>query len=183
MGIFREKTESNITKLKGIQISHILDRCFECKNPGRDLLIFSLSHLNQIPISVWDAFSEGHGCLPVLIKAVQAWECHAGSCGWAAGQPSQAGTGAGTELWEQSIPPWEHTFLCKASLAPQAGQGGSCSLGTLLSLVLAPADALRFTIPHPDFHSPGASPACSPSAAHCRVNAKLPSYRHVLRLN
>lgn len=88
-----------------------------------------------------------------------------------------------TELWGQSIPTWELTFLCQAtSLAHKWVRAGAPGGNSPLPRA-GTSDALGITILDPNSHSPGTTPACSPSAASCSVNAKLPSYRHVLRLN
>lgn len=99
--------------------------------------------------------------MPVLIR-----ECRLGNATLELWLSSRAAfpswVWSSTELREQSIPTWELTFLCKATRAGAA----AWELSSPLSCA-GTSDALGFTVPDPNFHSPGASPACSPSAAYC----------------
>lgn len=131
-----------------------------------------------------DAFTEGHGHLPVLIKTARAWE-YCSSQPWpsnrAASQSqcvcwicsaSALAEGRRAELWQQSISrPGEQNLplhrrqhrprLCAWVMAraavPGWWRGFDGGLGIFSSLVLAPVDALRFTTPGPNLRGPGDS--------------------------
>lgn len=112
----------------------VLDSWIESKNPGRDLLIFSLSYIEQITMALQEACRDGHKHLPSPTKA----ECAGarwGSCsGWVTRtwpRPAWAGPAA-PPLRDEAV---TALSCCQCCLEPGLLQE-PWGLGASFSLVL-----------------------------------------------